>query len=132
MIKTDRGLVKNFESILIDRKIASIDRNSRKKKKKTVLRKTAQFLHKILQALKNMSKMHEYEMQRFSETQVLNPVIPNLRFSNILHKFSSIKYVLHKNSKYSQTWLVRPKTHTITCIMFSKEYLMLCVKLVKA
>ena len=57
--------------------------------------KTAQFLHKILQALKNMSKMHEYEMQSFSKPQVLNPVFPKLRFSNILLKFSSIKYVLH-------------------------------------
>ena len=67
-----------------------------------------------------MSKMHEYEMQSFSKTQVLNPVFPKLRFSNILHKFSSIKYVLHKNSKYLQAWLIKPKTHTITCTMFSK------------
>ena len=65
--------------------------------------------------------MHEYVIQNFSKTQVLNPVFPKLRFSNILHQFSSIKSVLYINSKYSQTWLVKPKTHTITCTMFSKE-----------
>ena len=50
----------------------------------------------------------------FFKNKVLNPVFSKLRFS-------SIKIVLHKNSKYFQTWLVRPKTHTITCTMFSKE-----------
>ena len=78
-------------------------------------------MHKLLQALKNMNKMHEYEMQSFSKTQVLNLIFPKLRFSNILHKFSSNKSVLHKNSKYFQTWLVKPKTHTITCTIFSKK-----------
>ena len=80
------------------------------------MRKTAQFLHKILQALKNMSKMHEYEMQRFSKTQVLNPIIPNLRFSNILHKFSkhqiyfaqkiqSIRKLGWSNQRYTQLYV---------------------------
>ena len=78
-------------------------------------------MHKLLKALKNMNKIHEYEMQRFSKTQILNQVFPKLRFSNIRYKFSSIKSVLHKNSKYLQTWLVRPKTHTITCTKFSKK-----------
>ena len=110
LIETDKGSPKNFEPISFDRKTVSIDRNPRKN---TVLKKTAKFLHKILQALKNMSKMHEYEMQSFSKTQVLNPVFPKLRFSNFLHKFSNIKSVLHKNSKYLQTWLVKPKTYTI-------------------
>ena len=94
-------------------KTSSIDRNSRKN---TVLRKTAQILHKILKALKNMSKMHEYEMQRFSKTQVLNPIIPNLRFSNILHKFSkhqiyfaqkiqSIRKLGWSNQRYTQLYV---------------------------
>ena len=31
-----------------------------------------------------MNKMHKNEMKCFSKTQVLNPVFPKLRFSNIL------------------------------------------------
>ena len=50
----------------------------------------------------------------FFKNKVLNPAFPKLRFS-------SIKIVFHKNLKYLQTWLVRPKTHAITCTMFSKE-----------
>ena len=56
-------------------------------------------MHKLLKALKNMNKMHDYEMQSFSKKQVLNPVFPKLRFSNILHKFSNIKSVLLKKFK---------------------------------
>ena len=78
LIETDKGSSKNFETISIDRKTASIDRNSRKKH--SFEKKKKQFLHKILQALKNMSKMHENEMQSFSKTQVF----PKIRFSNIL------------------------------------------------
>ena len=99
----------------------SLDRSKFQKKTQFWKKKKTQFLHKILQVLKNMSKMHEYEMQSFSKTQVLNPFFPRLIFSNILHNFSSIKSILHKNSNYLQTWLVKPKTHTITCTMFSKE-----------
>ena len=69
---------------------ASIDRNS---KKQNGFEKQPSFVQKLLQALKNINKMHEYEMQSFSKAQVLNPVFPKLRFSNILHKFSSIKSV---------------------------------------
>ena len=118
-IEIDIGsLKKNFKTISIYRKATSINRNSEKKHS---FEKQPNFVHKLLQALKNMNKMHEYELQSFSKMQVLNPVFPKLRFSNILHKFSSIKSVLHKNSKYLQTWLVKPKTYTITCTMFSKK-----------
>ena len=59
----------------------------------------------------------------FSKNNSFKLVFLKLRFSRIFHQYKSIKFVLHKNSEYLQTWLVRPKTHTITCTMFSKEEL---------
>ena len=86
--------------------------------------KQPSFVHKLFQALKNMNEMHEYEMKCFSKTQVLNPVFPKLRFSNIFPlKISNIEYVLHKKnaqSNFKFGWSDQ-KTHTITCIVFSKD-----------
>ena len=142
-LNKSNSVFKKLDSqFLINRKSVSIDRNRQRLTKKKFLNqfrliekksqsieileksqfwKKAQFLHKILQALKDMSQIHEHEMQSFSKTQVLNPFFPRLIFSNILHNFSSIKSILHKNSNYLQTWLVKPKTHTITYTMFSKK-----------
>ena len=52
--------------------------------KNRILKKTTWFLKTLLKALNIRSKIHEYKMKCFSKTQVLNPVFPNLRFSNIL------------------------------------------------
>ena len=70
--------------------------------------------------------MHEYEMKCFSKTQVLNLVFSKLRFSNILPLNFQAPNMFCINSKYLQTWLVRPKTHTITCTMFSNETCVVC------
>ena len=66
--------------------------------------------------------MHEYEMKYFSKTQVLNPVFPKLRFSNILPLNSQTqnKFYAKTQSNCKLGWSDR-KTHTITCTMFSKE-----------
>ena len=88
----------------IDRKSISIDRNKQKLTKdfkrnfdwsknrlnqskiwkNIFLEKITWFLKTLLKALNIRNKMHEYEMKCFSKTQVLNPVFPNLRFSNNL------------------------------------------------
>ena len=68
--------------------------------------------------------MHEYEMKYFSKTQVLNPSFPKIKIFNYSpFKNTNTKYVLHKKntqSNFKLGWSNR-KTHTITCIMFSKE-----------
>ena len=52
--------------------------------KTRILEKTTWFLKTLLKVLNIRNKMHEYEIKCFSKTQVLNPVFPNLRFSNNL------------------------------------------------
>ena len=77
----------------------------------------------LLKALKFFfKKMHEYEMNDFHKTQVLNPVFPKLSFSNILpFKISNTKYVLHKKIlKVISNLVGQIERHTITCTMFSK------------
>ena len=66
--------------------------------------------------------MHEYEMKYFSKTQVLNPVFPKLRFSNILPLNSQTqnKFCAKTQSNCKLGWSDR-ETHTITCTMFCKE-----------
>ena len=59
LIKTDRGSLKIFKTISIDRNTASIDRNYEKKHS---FEKQPSFVHKLFQALKNMNEMYEYEM----------------------------------------------------------------------
>ena len=46
--------------------------------------KQPDFLKTLNKALNIMNKMHKNEIKFFSKTQVLNPVFPKLRFSNIL------------------------------------------------
>ena len=46
--------------------------------------KQSKIMQKFLKALKFMNYMHEYEMKCFSKTQVVKPIFPKLRFSNIL------------------------------------------------
>ena len=93
LIETDRGCRKFLIAISIDRKIDSIDWNSRKNR---FLKNQRNFVQKPLKALNLMNKMHEYKIKCFSKTQVLNPVFQTMRFSIHSLKFSSIKYVLHK------------------------------------
>ena len=69
--------------------------------------------------------MHKNEMKCYSKTQVLNPVFPKLRFSNILPLKSQTQSMFCTKKKKTQSnftlgWSDR-KTHTITCTMFSKE-----------
>ena len=66
--------------------------------------------------------MHKYEMKYFSKTQVLNPVFPKLRFSNILPLNSQTQnmFSIRTQGICKLGWSDQ-KTHTITCIMFSKE-----------
>ena len=66
--------------------------------------------------------MHEYEMKIFSKTQVLDLVFPKLRFSNILPLNSQTQNMVctRTQSNCKLGWS-DPKTHTITCTMFSKE-----------
>ena len=67
--------------------------------------------------------MHKYEMKCFSKTQVLNPVFPKLRFSNILPLKSYTQNMFCTNNtqgNFKLGWSDR-KTHTITYIMFNKE-----------
>ena len=52
--------------------------------KTRILEKTTWFLKTLLKALNIRNKMHEYEIKCLSKTQVLNPIFPNLRFSNNL------------------------------------------------
>ena len=119
LIKTDRGLQKILNAISIDQQTDWINRNSRKTK---FLKKINQFLKKLLKALNIRNKMHEYEMKCFSKTQVLNPIFPKLRFSNILPLNSQTPnmFCIRTQSICKLGWLDR-KTHTITCTMFSKE-----------
>ena len=85
-------------------------------------KKITWFLKKLLKALNIMNKMHEYKMKFFSKTQVLNPVFPKLRFSNILPLNSQIQNMFRTRTQnnYKLGWSDRD-THTITCTMFSKE-----------
>ena len=67
--------------------------------------------------------MHEYEMKCFSKTQVLNPVFPKLRFSNILPLKSQTQNMFctkNTQSNFKLGWSDQ-KTRTITYTMFSKE-----------
>ena len=62
---------------MIEKQIGSIENLE-----KYLFRKITWFLKTFLKALSIRNKMHEYEMKCFSKAQVLNPVFPNLRFSN--------------------------------------------------
>ena len=90
--------------------------------KQNFLKKNNLVFEKLLKALNIMNKMHEYEMKFFSKTQVLNPVFPKLRFSNILPLNSQIQNMFRTRTQnnYKLGWSDRD-THTITCTMFSKE-----------
>ena len=81
LIETDKSSHKILKVISINRKTDWINQNFEKTE---FLKKITWFLKKLLKALNIRNKMHEYEMKCFSKTQVLNPVFPNLRFSNIL------------------------------------------------
>ena len=78
-------------------------------------------MQKLLKALNFMNKMHEYEMKYFLKTLVLNAVFPILRFS------INSPYILEHQTCFAQdlrnfqTWLAKPKSHTITCTKFSIE-----------
>ena len=65
--------------------------------------------------------MHEYEMKCFSKTFVLNPVFLKIKLSN--NSLEIFKFQTHfaYNSRNFQTWLAKPKSHTITNTKFSKE-----------
>ena len=84
----DLTFKKACSRFLIDWKLVSIDQKTdwinRNSKKNRIFEKITWFLKKLLKALNIRNKMHEYEMKCFSKTQVLNPVFPKLRFSNIL------------------------------------------------
>ena len=103
--KSNMSFLKKLDSrVSIDRKSILIDRNKQRLTKNfkcnfywsknrldqskfwknSFLEKITWFLKKLLKALNIMSKMHKNEMKCFSKTQVLNPVFPKLRFSNIL------------------------------------------------
>ena len=63
--------------------------------------------------------------EMFFKNNSFKPSFPKVKISYILHKFSSIKSVLRKNSKYMQTWLVRLKnTHKkhVQCLAKSNLY----------
>ena len=104
---------------MIEKQIGSIkaDRGSQnfwEKKKKTQFWKEQRHIVETPQSIEIDEQNAWVCDVMFFKNKVLNPAFPKLRFS-------SIKIVFHKNLKYLQTWLVRPKTHAITCTMFSKE-----------
>ena len=107
---------------MIERQIGSIEILKNKKRKTRIFEKITWFFEKILKALNIRNKMHEYVMKCFSKTQVLNPVFPNLRFSNILSLNSQPQnmFCRRTQSNCKLGWLDE-KTHIITCTMFSKE-----------
>ena len=95
--KLDSRVSIDRKSILIDRNKQRLTKNFKcnfdwsknrldqlKFWKNSFLEKITWFLKKLIKALNIMSKMHKNEMKCFSKTQVLNPVFPKLRFSNIL------------------------------------------------
>ena len=120
-IETDRDSLKFLIAISIDQKTDSIDRNCKKN----------EFL-KINRIWCNLSSKHwkNYEKNAwvwdemiFTNPRFKTQFSQKFRFQTISFLFFilSNKSVVHKTQSIFQTWLVRPKTHTITCTMFSKE-----------
>ena len=81
-VRERKKSLKNFWKVSLNKSNSVFNSLDRSKfwKKKHRFEKQPSFVHKFLQALKNMNKMHEYEMQSFSKTQVINPVFPKLSF----------------------------------------------------
>ena len=62
--------------------------------------------------LNKRNKMHAYEMKWFSKTQVLNPIFPNLRFSNILPLILKHKICFAQKLKVIANLVGQTEKHT--------------------
>ena len=113
-IEADQNFNRNF-----DRSRNRFDQSKLWKKPNFEIQ--SNFMQKLLKALNFMYKMHEHEMKCFSKTLVLNPVFPILRFSINSPYILKHQTCFASNFKNFQTWLAKPKSHTISCTKFSKE-----------
>ena len=85
--------------------------------------KSAEFDATSPQSIEELKKKNAWVWDEmiFTNPKFKTQFFQKFRFQTISPFFLSNKTVLHKTQSIFQTWLVKPKTHTLTCTMFSKE-----------
>ena len=78
---------------------------------------------KLLKALNFMKKIHEYKMKCFFKNTYFEPNFPKIKIFNQDPYIFNHQTCFAKNSWNFQTWLAKPKLHTIARTKFSKEKL---------
>ena len=121
-IEIDRDPLEFFIAISIDRKTDSIDRNCKKNEFLKINRIWCNLSSKHWKIMKKKKKnAWVWDEIIFTYPRFKTQFSQKFRFQTISSFFSSNKSVVHKIQSIFQTWLVRPKTHRITCTMFCKE-----------